>query len=66
MNTQQAATYRVVDSATVNGKRLELRHLDAGSATSYVVVANGTYANFSNRAHAQAAFDAVTDAAYAY
>lgn len=57
-------THHIVDTATVNGKRIELRRLDTGDATAYVVVANGTYANFSNRAHAYAAFDMITESAY--
>lgn len=57
--------YHVVDSATVNGHDMQLRRLDTGDASSYVVVVNGTYANFGNKAHAQAAFDMATEAAYA-
>lgn len=63
------ATYHVIDTATVNGKQLELRRLDTGNASAYLVVVNPgrrneTVANFSNKAHATAAFDMATEALF--
>lgn len=54
-----SSEYRVLESVTVNGRRIELRQLRANDATAYVVVTNGVYANFSSRSAAYSALDLV-------